>query len=357
MIKGIIYEERSSANKNAELLILDEKFSIKENDSILFDGYISDLDISPRIGNIERKIKVQKDIIFATKENDLIDKLILKKTKKSNFIHTFESNFFLILLSFIATIIFSFSFIKWGIPYTSKIIAYSLPVKVNKLISTNTLNVLDKYIFKKSILSDKEKLNIESSFKNDILSNIKNDENFKYKLHFREWKIEEENIPNAFALPSGDIILTDEFIKLSSNKDEINSVLLHEIAHIKKRHSLQNIISSSFIAFIVMHISGDIQGIADLGIGLGSIFINNGYSKHYESEADSYAFKKMLQLKIDPLSFASILNKMTKKDEEIIKENKVLDYFSSHPTTKKRSNIAKKYSECFKKDLQNCMDN
>ena len=41
----------------------------------------------------------------------------------------------------------------------------------------------------------------------------------------------------------------------------------------------------------------------DMGIGLGSALVSSAYSRGHESEADKYAFDKMLKSGIDPKSF------------------------------------------------------
>ncbi len=356
MIRGNIYDNMSSANKIAELHILENRFIIKVDEIILYEGDLSNLNISSRIGNIKRTISLTDVFTFVTKENDLVDTLILKKIKKSNLIYTLETKISLILLSLMITVLISFSFIKWGIPYISEKIAYSLPIKVNNVIASNTLNIFDNQIFTKSKISKAKKEAIRKKFQNDILKNITNKENFNYKINFREWKYGKENIANAFALPNGDIILTDHFINLSSNLDEISSVLLHEIAHIKYRHGLQNIISRSFIAVIITSMIGDIEGIADIAVGFSSLLINNGYSREFESQADLYAFEMMLKLNIDPINFSNILSKISKEDENILNDTNLSDYFSSHPNTNKRNKIANIYSNCFKENLKVCKE-
>jgi predicted Zn-dependent protease len=116
--------------------------------------------------------------------------------------------------------------------------------------------------------------------------------------------------------------------------------------------------------------TGDNSGVADLGLGLGSLLISSNYSRGHESEADLYAFEKMLVTGIDPQAFSAIMQRMTdyieevepKTEESPTKENaaenkdetNVLDYLSSHPNTKQRIERAKKFSECFHQGLVDC---
>jgi len=70
----------------------------------------------------------------------------------------------------------------------------------------------------------------------------------------------------------------------------------------------------------------------------------------------------MLKAGIDPIAFSNIMDRMTSYMEVDTKKNaskhdttdNILDYISSHPSTKERTKIADKYSQCFKKGLQVC---
>jgi Zn-dependent protease with chaperone function len=120
------------------------------------------------------------------------------------------------------------------------------------------------------------------------------------------------------------------------------------------------LIEGTFVTVAVMMMTGDGSGMGDMGIGLGSALVSSAYSRGHESEADLYAFEKMLKAHIDPKSFSNIMNRMTSymtEDDNKTKESDeedVLDYFSSHPSTQKRVDLANRYSECFKQGLTVC---
>ena len=59
----------------------------------------------------------------------------------------------------------------------------------------------------------------------------------------------------------------------------------------------------------------------------------------------------MLEFRIDPNSFSTIMQRMTsdyQTPSPSDKEETLTSYISSHPTTKQRIKIANKYSECYK---------
>ena len=366
LIQGKWYDKGGAAQAPAVLYLIGERYKvdIEGRTSIFIDlDYIT---VSDRIGNVERKLTFQDGSVFATHDNDAVDKIFNNRSKISNFIHVLESHLGLVAVALVLTIISSISFFKWGVPWVSAKIAHALPQETNEFIAANTLEFLDDYIFDESKLDTDTMENIRLHFRTRLIPLDNANEKITYTLHFREWSDGEHGIPNALALPSGDIVLTDEFVRLCETQDEMDSVLLHEMGHVVHRHSLEMVIEATLITAAIMLITGDNNGIADLGIGLGSLLVSSHYSRNHETEADRYAFKLMLKAKIDPKSFSTILSRITESIDNIDNvdgeevdpknndENGLWDYLSTHPSTETRVKQAKRYSECFQARLEIC---
>ena len=360
-IQGKWYAHASARSLDALLSVHEKRFQLEIDSEIKYEADISALEVSPRLGNTQRKITLEDASHFSTLENDEVDRLFESKFVFFNLLYILESKLKWIFLALLLTLLIVFSFFKWGIPWSSKQIAQALPQDVNRVISKNSLEVLDTYIFKPSKISKKQQEDIRHSFYSKIAPLESRLDPKELTLHFRLWKDTNLSVPNAFALPSGAIILTDKFVELCKSQDEIDSILLHEMGHIVHKHNLVMLIESAFVAVSVMVIIGDSNALADMGLGLGSLIMSSGYSRGHEAEADSYAFKKMLAAKINPNAFTSIMNRMElyMKKNSVIEEDKeeessLLDYLSSHPNTTNRVAIAQKYAECFKKGLTEC---
>ena len=362
MIQGHFYIEGSAARVSAVFSTNGMgRYAIELENGTVHRGELSHLNVSERLGNVERKVRLEDGSVFATLNNDAIDRLFKGKHKINGFVHYLETHLQWIAVALVITIVTGFSFFKWGVPWASEKIAHALPYETNALIGSGTMDFLDEYIFDESNLSKTQQEKIRLHFKEKLAGlSVSDEDKIEYKLHFRSWSMGEQEIPNALALPSGNIILTDKFVELAENQDEIDSVILHEMGHVVHRHSLEMLIEGTFVTVAVMMMTGDGSGIGDMGIGLGSALVSSAYSRGHESEADLYAFKKMLKAGIDPKSFSNIMNRMTSymtEDDNKTKERDeedVLDYFSSHPSTQKRVDLANRYSECFKQGLTVC---
>ncbi len=361
MIQGKWYAQGSAASLDATLAITsDTTYVINIENGAIYEGKLSALNVGNRLGNTERKITLEDGSIFATKENDFIDDTFKKQLLSNGLIHTLESKLRWVFVAIMITAFTAFGFFKWGVPWSSTKIAHMLPHKTNELIAAHTLEFLDKYIFEKSQVPQSKMEEIRQHFTSQLVP-LSEDKEISYRVHFRLWRDGNISIPNALALPSGDIILTDKFVELSQTQDEIDAVLLHEMGHVVHRHTLETVIESTFITVAAMMIVGDSNGLADMGVGLGSLLVSSSYSRGHESEADRYAFEQMLRARIDPMAFSDIMNRMMSYMERSTNDKMgktsdedILDYLSSHPATKERVKIAQQYSQCFKKGLTAC---
>ncbi len=373
LIEGKWHSQGSAAQVDASLHVIDgEDYRIETDMGGRYSGALKELQVSDRLGNVERKIMLEDGSVFATRDNDAIDSAFKKHRKINGFIHALENNMGLIVVAVVVTMVTGFSFFKWGVPWASEKIAHALPQKTNDLIALDSLKYLDKFMFTKSKLDPKRQEQIRTHFREKLVPYGTKD--VSYNLHFRNWSmLGVIDIPNAFALPSGDLIMTDKFVELAKNQDEIDSVLFHEMGHVERRHGLEMLIEGTFVTVAVMLVIGDVSWIADMGVGLGAALISSSYSRKHESEADLFAFKKMLKAGIDPIAFSNIMNRLESFGEEIEEKRKqakgkkkvvvekkgsspndMSDFMSSHPSTAKRVEMAKKYSACFKKGLATC---
>ena len=391
MIKGKWHDKGSAAQTGAVLHFENDKFTINIDDGETLYGELSELKISDRLGNVERKLTLLNGSVFVTQDNDGVDILTKRNASFNSILHKLESNMVWVVVALFVTVATTGAFFKWGLPWASTQLAHALPHKTNEIIAGHTLDFLDEYFFEEESNVDPVRAEqIRQRFFTKLVPLENNATKINYQLHFRKWEFDDEGIPNALALPSGDIILTDKFVELSQNQNEIDAVLLHEMGHVVHRHSLQMLIQGTLITTIVMVATGDSNGLADFGLGLGSVLIASSYSRGHETEADIYAFEKMLKAKIDPKSFSTIMARMneymenlngsdqdqtqkptkpeknnrseevlikTEQNEtEIVNKNdsSILDYLSSHPNTADRIKIADHYSDCFHKGWEIC---
>lgn len=355
MIKGTYFSGATTEKHEANLFYTIDgviSFNADKNDSVKFD----DLEISSRLGNTPRYISFPDGSQFETEENDAVDEMIKKLSTKSfnGLAHKLESAKAFIFFTLITVIFFAWGFVQYGIPYFSKEIASALPEEASQYMGDGVLEVMDKSWFNKSELSLQRQTELRKLF-SQLLNNIEGSEN--YQIEFRlGGKIQ----ANAFALPSGIIVFTDELIKLAEDDLEIAAIMLHEIGHLKNHHSLRSTIQQFSLAMFVTLITGDVSSSSSIITAIPVMLVESGFSQDMETEADDYSFEYMTKNNINPNHFAVMMEKLeasflpeytecieNKKSFNCIKEavalnktkknhSNLLNYFSTHPSSKAR---------------------
>lgn len=367
MIRGTWYPKGSANRKKASLIVNDsKKFSImsEEGEIELVAGDFLGLAVSDRVGNIMRRLTLPDQSIFETLDNNAVDACLKTHIHPANSRSLFfqlESSHRMLFLSFIVIIALGIS-LKWSVPWASGLIAESIPQKVREHISRESLIVMDAAIFKESETSVVIQKKIKNHFENEVLPTLSGDtlKGSAFTLHFRKLSRstagteKQIDIANAFAFPSGDIIVTDELIRVANNQQEIDVILYHEIAHVLHNHGLKQVIKSTLVTTIFLMLTDGASFVEDILLGLPVFFIQSHYSKIYETEADKFAFELMLKNNINPTVFSDMLSKISieKKKEAVQVDEQNENYFSTHPATSKRLKMAKKYAEQFSKQRQ-----
>ncbi len=139
---------------------------------------------------------------------------------------------------------------------------------------------------------------------------------------------------NALALPSGEVVVTDQLVELAKNDDEIVAVLAHEIGHLRQRHGLRRLLQDSATVLLVAAVTGDLSSIASLATALPAILLQAKYSRDFEREADDFALDYMKRHDISPEAFGAILLRMERRRGAAAD---VPDYLSTHPATRERA--------------------
>lgn len=154
-------------------------------------------------------------------------------------------------------------------------------------------------------------------------------------------KITVVNAPeiNAFALPSGHIIIYTGIIDVMDSYQELAALIGHETAHVANRHSIKmmcrNLSTYLFISAVLSDINGIMSIIAENINQLQSL----SYSRSIEHEADVYGLNLLVEQKINP-------NGMTDLFESLQSDASIYmpEFLSSHPVTDDRILFANEFS-------------
>jgi len=323
----------------------------------------SELKIASRLGNTPREMMFANDQLFVTDDNDAVDQLIKqhRQSDSHSWLHKLENNTPLILISVIVTGFVVWATMVYGVPAAAKTIAHQLPAFASEKLGSS-LSILDQTVFEPSQLNKTRQEEIRRLTE----PYLKDFEHLQPKLAFRSGMK-----ANALALPGGEIVLTDDFVNLVANNQELLAVFFHEIGHLKHKHILRRALQDSMVSLIIIFVTGDVDSF-DLLTGLPTLILDLSYSREFEREADLFALEQLHHYKISVDHFASVMERLenyyeeqesqteevigkvlnkNKQTTEATEEDLVKDkpeesdtgFLSTHPGTKDRVKMIKEF--------------
>ena len=330
-IDGDFFNPGSSKAETASILINNKAVSVFKGDECLYHLL--------KVQSVQdnKSIFLENGSLFVTKEElnaidlkSLIPKteLILKNLDKFRL-----KSVIIILLTIIVLIIgYRFLFISF-----SSTLIYFFPYKWEQKIGEATYKTLSSTILEKSEIPEKRKTDLRE----------KSQKVFKHSNLYKnpEIKFNKSNIlgPNALALPGGPIVITDDLVKILKDDELILAVIAHEIAHIKERHSLQQIVEVAGLSSIAWMIFGLDESILEeivfIGINVWSLKKN----RDLEKDADLMAIKLLEKTGMSKKSFIQAIEKLskyyclkTKIEKSICMDEIKSGRLSTHPTGAER---------------------
>ena len=321
----------SSKSETASILIDNKAVSVFKGDECLYHL------LKVKSVQDNKSIFLENGSLFVTKEElNAIDlKLLIPKTElilKNLDKFRLKSVVIILLTIIILVISYRFLFISF-----SSTLVYFFPYKWEQKIGEATYRTLSSTILEKSEIKEKRITEIKD----------KSQKIFKHSELYKnlEIKFNKSNIlgPNALALPGGPIIITDDLVELLKDDDLILSVIAHELAHIKERHSLQQIVEIAGLSSIAWMIFGLDESILEEIVFIGINIWGLKKSRDLEKDADLMALKLLEKTGMSKKSFIQAIERLTNhycvatKIEKSVCINELKSgWLSTHPSGAER---------------------
>jgi Zn-dependent protease with chaperone function len=184
----------------------------------------------------------------------------------------------------------------WGVPWAGRAVVAALPMAADRAVGDQALAQFDNGL-SPSKLSAERQTAIRQALADAVAHTYRADNRPAYTLHFRAAATLKMG-PNAFALPGGHIVLTDELADLLGDApDVITGVLAHELGHVRHRHGMRTAVQAGLLAGLAGMVVGDFSSVlASLPALLGQA----AYARDFEREADREAIAALQALHMKP---------------------------------------------------------
>ena len=191
-----------------------------------------------------------------------------------------------------------FAIYRWGLPLAADHIARRIPPHVEELIGSRAAKILGPQ-FAPSKLAAPQADRVRRLFDSIVPQDGRH-----YLL------VQRDGGPfgaNAFALPGGTVVVTDQLVELAPDDAALAGVLAHEIGHVQHRHVMRKVISATVVGAVVTLIAGDVSGVMAV---LPAALANLSYSRDMEREADAYAVDLLKRRGLSIEAFADLLQRL-----------------------------------------------
>jgi len=324
-IAAVYYDGRTPRRQPAELLVI--------GDEIVGRGAFGErrarrgaVDISEPMGRAPRVVRFGDGGHFEVADHDAFNRWLMAAGFRDSTVVHLQRRWSWALGSLLGAVLLVAAIYIWGLPAFGKLMAPKIPEPVLQALSQQTLSFLDSKLLTPSNLSEARRAEL-TEYADRILRQGRDLP--PHRLHFRSSTLG----PNAFALPSGDIVVLDQLVELAGNNDEVTGVIAHELGHVAYRHGLRQLIQSSVVSFVVGVYFGDVSSMA---ASFSALALESRYSRDFEREADDYAARSLKAAGLGTEPLAAMLEHMEKAHAEKGRKSSRWDVLSSHPDTAER---------------------
>ncbi|MEX2579202.1 MAG: M48 family metallopeptidase [Verrucomicrobiales bacterium] len=222
-------------------------------------------------------------------------------------------------------------FFRFGVPVIASLAAERIPLEMEERLSSEAMRVLDDWVFEPSEMSAGEQAGIREEFA-ELAAGFPDAP--PYRIEFRRSRVG----PNAFALPAGLIIMTDELVELAEDRRQVHGVLAHELGHIHHRHGMRGLLQTAGNTVVFTVFLGDVSSSLALAGALPAMLIETGHSRRFEREADAYATEFALRTGLGEEALIGMLELLARE----YGDGSELAWISTHPPTPERAELIRR---------------
>lgn len=286
--------------------------------------------ITPPMANLPQEIKLPCGGLLVIAVGSELSQL---NTSHGGAIDWLEKNKFTCLLALLLVPLCFYGIVAKGIPTLAKQVTPMVPMSVKQSIDKQVMYVFDELMLQPSALDENTQQHWQQLWQKSL---------GQLELQQKHYQVLFRHSPsmgaNAFALPGGTIVITDELLNLlKSNENAVMAVLFHEIGHVEHQHGMQLIAESLATTLLMTYVFGDMEGIAELYSGSFTSIVQNQFSQQLEKEADSYAVEQLQRFDIPTSALGDALLAISADHEKL---DQLQQYLSSHPSIESRVKFA-----------------
>lgn len=230
-----------------------------------------------------------------------------------------------VLASLLALVALLAGLYVWGIPAAAHAALGVIPASVDAAVGDVAMDSIDDEWMKPSTLDAAQQERLREAFAK-VLAAQPRDSVPLHRIEFRKSRIG----PNAFALPGGTIVMTDELVALvDGDAAVIAGVLAHELGHVRHRDGMRMLLQASAVGVLASVVIGDFNSLlATVPVVMGQ----SAYSRDAERRADAESARLLRDAGLSPAVMVTFFEKIAQAQGE----HRLGIAIASHPADEER---------------------
>jgi len=321
---GTYFDGRSGRRHDVELHRVGTSHFALAGDGIERGGAIGDLSITPRLARVARTVEFADGARLLLAHDAAIDGWFPDAGRMESFVDRLERHAYAVAAAIFVCAAAVVLGAQWGLPRLADAIAAKIPADVDRSLGREVLSSLDGFVLQPSRLDAARRDELTARF-----TKLSHDAGGEESLEFRD-------APgigaNAFAIPGGTVVVTDQLMSLLDDDREFDAIVAHEIGHQHYRHTLRQTLRGSIVAIIAAFVAGDVSSAGAVVAAVPAFLVNSHYSREFEAEADRFAFDLLAREGESPHWFAASMRELSATSPD----NADISFLSSHPQSRDR---------------------
>ena len=318
------FDGRTSRRHDVKLEVAGD-YARVTGESVDREALLSDLTVSETMGDAPRLVTFPDGAYCEVRDHPGLDAILAETGYEESPVVKWQGSAAWVALSLLALVALAWAGYRFAIPAAAEAIAATLPHDATARIGAETWKALDGQVFTPSRLPARRQAALIDRFEAMPEATA-----VPHQIVFRDGK---KIGANAFALPSGIIVVTDQLVSLAHRDEEIMGVLAHELGHVARRHAIRLVLESTIVGLVVTWYVGDVSG---LMASAPAALLQASYSRALEQEADDFAATLLKANGQSPSALADMLDSLEKRHATKGGDGVVPEFLSSHPATDER---------------------
>ncbi len=299
----------------------------------LFRIHVRDVRWPQRHERGQRSAHLPGDAVLHARDAQAWDRWMQQHALQRDRVGQWQAHWLGWLTSAVVLVVCAGAFMRWGLPWTGQVVARLLPQQVAESIGRNTLNELKGQWLAPTRVDAATQSAWRARFAQAQArwEAVESRPPVRYRLHFAGGGALGAN---ALALPSGDVVITDELLQALGGHDQaVLGVLAHELTHVREQHVMRQLVQASLLGVLVGALTGDFSSVVTAAVTWAGA---SHYSRDFEREADEGAIAFMRANGWSPAEMVVMFERLRAARGDASTQSAWGIAFASHPSDAER---------------------